>query len=149
MLETHNDLGEDLQHNGALAGLDVSAENPIIVICDGCGTHNTVQVLEFAKANGIIPLCLPPHTTHVTQPADIHNFSIFKADYRKNVAKTLNEKMLRIVGSPYEFNHMPSAVLTNEDVGYIAKGPYAKAFSTTENIRSFAKAGIVPFTMRP
>jgi hypothetical protein len=40
-------------------------------------------------------------------------------------------------------------VLTNDDVGYIVKGPYAKAFSTAENVKSFSKAGTVPFTMRP
>ncbi len=62
---THNENGIDLMHDGAFADLKVSKENPIILICDGCKTHNTAQVLTFAKESGIIQLCLPPHTSHV------------------------------------------------------------------------------------
>jgi hypothetical protein len=65
-----------------------------------------------------------------------------------NVAKTLCEKSRSAQGSPYE-GRTPSALLTNDDIGYISKEPYAQAFSKTDNIKSFSVAGIVPFTRRP
>ena len=38
-----------------------------LLIVDGHSSHFTCSFLEYAKAKGIVVICLPPHTTHVLQ----------------------------------------------------------------------------------
>ena len=44
-----------------------SAENPIVGICDGHGSHLTLELIDFCIANHIILVLRPPHTTHRLQ----------------------------------------------------------------------------------
>ena len=41
---------------------------PLLLLLDGHSTHYQPNVVRYAKENHIIMLCLPPHTTHETQP---------------------------------------------------------------------------------
>jgi hypothetical protein len=41
---------------------------PILLIYDGHGSHNTLELIELAREHNIILFCLPPHTTHKLQP---------------------------------------------------------------------------------
>jgi hypothetical protein len=47
---------------------------PVLLFLDGHQCHFTVKVIEAAKQNNVIILCLPPHTTHVFQPLDLVTF---------------------------------------------------------------------------
>ncbi|XP_072394614.1 uncharacterized protein [Diabrotica undecimpunctata] len=47
-----------------------SSEFPILLIMDNHESHITIASLEFCKANGIILLTLPPHTSEKLQPLD-------------------------------------------------------------------------------
>jgi hypothetical protein len=53
------------------------ANEPILLIYDGHGSHETLELLRHAKANNIILLSLPPHTTHRLQPLDVGVFGPF------------------------------------------------------------------------
>lgn len=44
---------------------------PILLICDGHGSHVTDTLLLEAKNNNVIVLVLPPHCTHKLQPLDV------------------------------------------------------------------------------
>jgi hypothetical protein len=54
---------------------------PRVLICDGFGSHETVEVL----ANNIILCRLPSHTSHKLQPCDVAVFAALKAAYRDQV----------------------------------------------------------------
>ena len=41
---------------------------PLLLLLDGHSTHYQPEVIRLARQNGVIMLCLPPHTTHETQP---------------------------------------------------------------------------------
>lgn len=58
---------------------------PRVLICDGFGSHETVEVLEFCLANNIILCRLPSHTSHKLQPCDVAVFAALKAAYRDQV----------------------------------------------------------------
>lgn len=62
-------------------------EKPVLVLFDGHGSHLTYNVTRIARDNGIILLCLPPHTSHALQPLDVGVFAPMKNDW-KNILKT-------------------------------------------------------------
>jgi hypothetical protein len=57
-------------------------EKPRVLICDGFGTHETLEVQEFCFENKIILCRLPSHTSHKLQPCDVGVFAPLKGFYR-------------------------------------------------------------------
>lgn len=45
--------------------------------------HISIELIEFARENGVHLLCLPAHTTHILQPLDVGVFKSFKAHSSK------------------------------------------------------------------
>ena len=46
-------------------------KRPRVLICDGFGTHETLEILEFCFENNILLCRLPSHTSHKLQPCDV------------------------------------------------------------------------------
>ena len=44
---------------------------PLFLLLDGHSTHYQPQVIRSAMEHDYIILCLPPHTTHESQPLDV------------------------------------------------------------------------------
>lgn len=57
------------------------------MICDGFGTYETLEVLEFCFENNIILCRIPSHTSHKLQPCDVAVFSPLKTAYREQVER--------------------------------------------------------------
>ena len=49
-------------------------DRPLILIMDNLAAHISIKVIELAKQNQVILLCLPPNTTHALQPLDVTTF---------------------------------------------------------------------------
>jgi hypothetical protein len=60
---------------------------PRVLICDGFGTHETLEILEFCFENNIILCRLPSHTSHKLQPCDVGVFAPLKSAYRDQVER--------------------------------------------------------------
>ncbi|KAK7177520.1 transposase [Paraphaeosphaeria sporulosa] len=58
---------------------------PRVLICDGFGSHESLDMLEFCFENNIILCRLPSHTAHKIQPCDVAAFGPLKAAYREQV----------------------------------------------------------------
>jgi hypothetical protein len=58
---------------------------PRVLISDGFGTHETLEVLEFCFENNITLCRLPSYTTHKLQPCDVGVFAPLKEAYRDEV----------------------------------------------------------------
>lgn len=71
---------------------NLPAIRPILLIFDGHTSHGSLEVLQLAKENDIILLCLPPHTTHLCQPMDVGVYSLLKTSFRDFVAKSMRKK---------------------------------------------------------
>ena len=54
-----------------------TSHKPILLIYDGHGSHDTLNLIELAREHNIILFCLPPHTTHKLQPLDVGVFGPF------------------------------------------------------------------------
>jgi len=53
-----------------------------VLICDGFGTHETLEILEFCFENNILLCRLPSYTSHKLQPCDVAPFVLLKVAYR-------------------------------------------------------------------
>ncbi len=75
-----------------------SWENPVVVICDGHGSHISLPVLDFCCENSIHLVLRLQHTLHVTQVEDIANLGTCKELLRiiKN-SEMLTDKVLSSV----------------------------------------------------
>ena len=48
----------------------VPPARPILLLLDGHSSHYTPSLINRAVQEGIVIFCLPPHSTHITQPLD-------------------------------------------------------------------------------
>jgi hypothetical protein len=60
---------------------------PRVLICDGFGSHETLEILEFCFENNFILCRLPSHTSHKLQPCDVAVLASLKAAYRDQVER--------------------------------------------------------------
>ncbi|KAF0708139.1 Jerky-like, partial [Aphis craccivora] len=58
-------------------------EGKKVVICDNVDFHFSSKVLELSETNNITFICLPPNSTHITQPLDVAVFRSVKGSWRK------------------------------------------------------------------
>ncbi|KAK7177908.1 transposase [Paraphaeosphaeria sporulosa] len=102
---------------------------PRVLICDGFGTHESLEILEFCFAN--IILCrLPSHTSHKLQPCDVAVFAPLKAAYREQVER-LERGGVNTIGK----QHFTSLF-----------SPARQKALTAKNIKAgFAATGLFPF----
>jgi DDE superfamily endonuclease len=56
-----------------------------ILIMDGYASYISIEALKFYIASNIIVLCLPSHSTHITQPLDVGIFQLLVIAYSKGV----------------------------------------------------------------
>lgn len=103
---------------------------PRILICDGFGSHETLEILEFCFENNIVLCRLPSHSSHKLQPCDISLFGPLKSAYRDQ-AERLDRGGVGTIGKEH-FTCLYS--------------PARKAALTARNIRAgWTKAGLFPF----
>jgi hypothetical protein len=103
---------------------------PRVLILDGFGTHETLEILEYCFANNIILCRLPSHTSHKLQPCDVAAFGPLKTAYREQVER-LERGGVNTIGK----EHFTS----------LYKPARERAF-TPKNIKAgFAASGLFPF----
>lgn len=108
-----------------------SENNRVLLLLDNHESHVSVDAINFARSNGITLLTLPPHCSNKLQPLDIAVYSSFKSRY--NTA--MNNWMLSNPGKTITIYNIP---------GFI-KTIMSQAFSQSNILSGFKKAGIHPF----
>ncbi len=105
-------------------------QKPRVLICDGFGTHETLEALEFCFENNIILCRLPSHTSHKLQPCDVGVFAPLKAAYRDE-AERLFQGGANTVGK----QHFTSLYSPARE----------KAFTKRNITAAWAACGLFPF----
>ena len=54
-----------------------------VVLVDEHICHIDIETLKFCNENDILLYCLPPHSSHITQPLDVGFFKPLKASWTK------------------------------------------------------------------
>ena len=101
-----------------------------LLILDGHGSHLTPKFDQICEENNIIPVCMPPHSSHLLQPLDIGCFAVLKRSYGQLV-----ETKMRL-----GINHI-------NKLDFLEAYPLARieAFRPDTIKSSFTAAGLVPF----
>lgn len=81
----------------------------------GHKTHLTLDVVNLARTNNIILLCLPPHTTRALQPLNVSVFKSLKAHFSRSL-------------HPWCFIQK-DFVVTKRDFTRVVKEPFESSFS--------------------
>lgn len=108
----------------------IGKERPVVLLLDGHTSHIDVETSKFCKQDNILLYCLPPHSSHITQPLDVGFFGPLKASWRRAVDtyRTTN------VGMP----------VTKEVFARIFKQAWDDCVSVQIVVNGFRGAGIYP-----
>ncbi len=101
-----------------------------LLIMDGHGSHVTAEFILSCWARQIVPLCLPPHRSHLLQPLDVSCFRSLKHYHSLAVMNTLQQRTLQF-----------------DKVEFLAQFPTirAHAFRSSNILSAFKSSGLVPF----
>lgn len=106
-------------------------ESPVLLILDGHSTHTkNLQLLETARDNGVVLLCLPPHTSHKLQPLDVSFFKPLSLYYAEELRKWLRSN--------------PGKVVTLFQISTIFGAAFVHAATMSTAMNGFKKTGIWP-----
>ena len=102
-----------------------------LLILDGHGSHATTEFDRFCMEKKILPLYMPPHSSHILQPLDVSCFSPLKHFYKQEVENLAQRRINSI---------------KKEDFLYIYPAAHQKALSTFNIKSGFAATGLVPLS---
>ncbi|XP_047139751.1 uncharacterized protein LOC124815277 [Hydra vulgaris] len=110
---------------------EVTKDSPVLLILDGHATHTkSIELIDIARENGVILLCLPRHCTHKMQPLDILFMKPLSTFYDHNLRKWLRTN--------------PGRVVTQFQIASLFGASYLDTATMTNAINGFKKAGIWP-----
>ncbi len=103
---------------------------PLFLLLDGHSTHYQPQVIRFARDHNVIMLCLPPHTTHESQPLDVGVFAPLKS------------RWTQVCHDFYQAN--PGRTITKFNFSSLFAQAWCRAVSPSNVIAGFRRAGVYP-----
>lgn len=101
-----------------------------MLVLDGHGSHQSVDFEAYCKDHKIIPLCLPPHSSHITQPLDIGLFGPLKRAYGKEIETFIQAHV----------NH-----ITKVEFFLAFHAAYKASMTSNNTLGGFRGAGLIPF----
>jgi hypothetical protein len=104
---------------------------PLILLLDGHASHFHHLTIEKAAREQILIFCLPPHSSHKTQPLDKGCFSALKNFWRQECHNFLTKN--------------PGRVITRNEFSQLFSLAWFKGMTMTNVISGFRTTGIYPF----
>ncbi|OHW94805.1 pogo transposable element with krab domain [Colletotrichum incanum] len=102
-----------------------------LLVVDGHESHHSADFELYCKANDIVTLCMPAHSSHILQPLDVGCFGPLKKAYGRQIEDRMRRGVTHI---------------TKEDFFPAYREAFSKAM-TEKNIKGgFRGAGIVPLS---
>lgn len=101
-----------------------------MLVLDGHESHESAEFQAYCKSNNIIPLCLPAHSSHLTQPLDVGCFSVLKRSYGAQIEHFIKAHI----------NH-----ITKVEFFIAFKAAYEQSLSIQNGQAGFRGAGLIPY----
>jgi len=120
---------EYLQH--IIRNTRCSPDHKILLIMDNHESHISLKVIDTAKANGIVLLTIPPHTSHRLQPLDRSVYGPFKGAYNRAMDGWLRSN--------------PGKTVTIYDIPSVVNEAHMSAVIPRNILSGFQSTGIYPF----
>ena len=109
----------------------IPPHRPVNLMLDGHKSHYTPEAISLAANQGIVILCIPPNTTHATQPLDVSFFKPLKANWSSVCYKFMTDN--------------PGAVVTKLGFPKLFSQAWYQAIKPENLISGFRKTGVCPF----
>ncbi|RKK76286.1 hypothetical protein BFJ68_g18047 [Fusarium oxysporum] len=95
-----------------------------LLILDGHESHHSVDFERYCKANKIITLCMPPHSSHLLQPLDVGCFSVLKQAYGREIEHLIRCFITHVSKTEFfpAFHAAYQATMTEENIKAAFKG---------------------------
>jgi hypothetical protein len=127
---TNNETGlEWLQHFDRHTAARAKGPYRMLVL-DGHESHESAEFQEYCKTHNIITLCLPSHSSHLTQPLDVGCFSVLKKAYGRQIETFIKAHI----------NH-----ITKVEFFLAFRAAYMESMTAQNAQAGFRGAGLVPF----
>lgn len=111
-----------------------SKDNVFLLILDGHAVHTkNLHVIDVARENGVIILCLPPHASHRLQPLDVSSMKPISSYCEQETRKWLRT--------------YPGKVITLWQVASLFGVAFVSAATMRSPITGFQATGIWPVNM--
>lgn len=108
-----------------------SKERSVLLLLDGHSTHTqNIDLINEARAHGVIILCFPPHTTHRLQVADVAFMRPLSVYYEQAVTAWLRSN--------------PGVVVTIRQVAKVFGNAFVQAATMSTAVNGF-RIGIWPY----
>ena len=104
---------------------------PILLLLDGHSSHFQPDLIQFARQYGIIMFCLPPHTTHESQPLDTSVFKSLKHNWNCACQSFIQSH--------------PSQAITKYHFSGLLNQAWGKTMTSSTISAGFRKCGVYPF----
>lgn len=105
--------------------------HPLLLLLDGHSSHFNPESIWFAKDHGVIVFCLPPHTTHESQPLGTCVFGPLKKNWSDVCHRFLQSHPGQVV-TKYQFSSLPNEA-------------WMMTMTPTNIVSGFRKCGVHPF----
>lgn len=108
-----------------------SKDSPVLLLLDGHFTHTkNMALIDYARDNGVIMLCFPPHCTHRLQPLDVSFMKPLSVFYDQEVAVWLRSN--------------PGRVVSQFQIAKLYGNAFVRAATMTTAVNGFRKTGVWP-----
>ena len=104
---------------------------PLLLLLDGHSSHYQPDLVKFAKEHDIILFCLPPHTTHESQPLDAAVFKPLKQNWQDACHDYIQSN--------------PGKVITKYQFSALLRVAWEKTMMPTIICSGFRRCGVYPF----
>jgi hypothetical protein len=72
-----------------------------LLILDGHESHQSTEFREYCKEKKIIPLYLPPHSSHLLQPLDLACFGPLKQAYGREIERLIRRSVTHVTKTEF------------------------------------------------
>ncbi|CAI7996987.1 Tigger transposable element-derived protein 6 [Geodia barretti] len=112
----------------------VPSSRPLLLVLDGHSSHYSLEFIREATLEGVIVFCLPPHTTHITQPLDVSAFHSLKTYWDSECDKFMSANPGRLI-TIYQFSSLFSLA-------------WSRAMTPQTIVSGFKATGVFPLNRR-
>ena len=104
---------------------------PLMLVLDGHSTHYQPELIKYAREYEVILFCLPPHTTHESQPLDASVFKPLKSHWHEACHTFVEQN--------------PGKSITKYNFSKLLNTAWGKTMSPNIISSGFKRTGIYPF----
>ncbi|KFY28641.1 hypothetical protein V491_00368 [Pseudogymnoascus sp. VKM F-3775] len=89
-----------------------------MLMLDGHKSHINAEFNNYCKEKDIIPLCLPPHSSHLTQLLDVGIFGLLKWAYSDQISRLIRRRITYVTKDEFfpAFKAAFDAVFTEQNI---------------------------------